>query len=100
MLCGAEDPDIVHVDGSVDPMRDIEVINLELVLADLAQIEKRLEKTKGPQDGAERPSHWKSCKNDSRRQQASGGAGLSEGYYSSSLAATLEASHLRHQCCR
>jgi ribosome-binding ATPase YchF (GTP1/OBG family) len=36
--------DVIHVDGDVDPIRDIEVINLELILADLAQIEKRLEK--------------------------------------------------------
>jgi len=36
--------DVIHVDGDVDPLRDIEVINLELILADLAQIEKRLEK--------------------------------------------------------
>ena len=41
-----EDPDIVHVDGSVDPLRDIEVISLELVLADLEQVEKRLLKAK------------------------------------------------------
>ena len=32
--------DIIHVAGSVDPVRDIEVINLELALADLAQLEK------------------------------------------------------------
>ncbi|MCD8195126.1 MAG: redox-regulated ATPase YchF [Coprobacillus sp.] len=38
------DPDIIHVDGSVDPIRDIEVINLELVMADLDLVEKRLEK--------------------------------------------------------
>lgn len=36
--------DIVHVDGSVDPLRDIEVINTELILADLQSIEKRAEK--------------------------------------------------------
>ena len=35
------DDDIVHVSGSVDPIRDIEIINLELALADLSQIEKR-----------------------------------------------------------
>ena len=39
-----EDDDIIHVSGSVDPVRDIEVINLELALADLAQTEKRLER--------------------------------------------------------
>lgn len=41
-----EDDDIIHVSGSVDPLRDIEVINLELALADLAQIEKRIERTR------------------------------------------------------
>ncbi len=35
------DDDVVHVSGSVDPCRDVEVINLELALADAAQIEKR-----------------------------------------------------------
>jgi ribosome-binding ATPase YchF (GTP1/OBG family) len=35
---------VIHVDGTVDPLRDIEVIGLELILADIAQIEKRIEK--------------------------------------------------------
>ena len=35
------DDDVVHVSGSVDPRRDIEIINLELALSDLNQIEKR-----------------------------------------------------------
>jgi len=39
-----EDDDITHVDGSVDPARDIETINLELMLADLDQCENRLKK--------------------------------------------------------
>jgi GTP-binding protein YchF len=39
-----DDDDIIHVSGSVDPARDIEVINLELALADLAQVEKRLDR--------------------------------------------------------
>jgi GTP-binding protein YchF len=38
--------DIIHVAGSVDPARDIEIINLELALADLAQIERRIERTR------------------------------------------------------
>jgi GTP-binding protein YchF len=41
-----EDGDVIHVSGSVDPRRDAEVINLELGLADLAQIEKRRERLK------------------------------------------------------
>ncbi len=39
-----EDADIHHVAGSVDPVRDIEVINTELVLCDLEAVKKRLEK--------------------------------------------------------
>jgi len=39
-----EDPDIHHVTGSVDPVRDIEIINTELVIADLENIKKRREK--------------------------------------------------------
>lgn len=34
------DPNVVHVDGNVDPTRDVEVIELELVMADLATVEK------------------------------------------------------------
>ena len=41
-----DDDDIIHVSGSVDPVRDIEVINLELILADLSQIEKRMERVR------------------------------------------------------
>ena len=39
-----ENADIIHVEGSVDPIRDIEVINLELVMADLDTVNKRIEK--------------------------------------------------------
>ena len=40
-----EDTNILHVDGDVNPIRDIEVINLELILADLEIIQNRLNKT-------------------------------------------------------
>ncbi len=40
-----ENDNIVHVDGSIDPLRDIETINLELVFADLEVIERRIAKT-------------------------------------------------------
>jgi GTP-binding protein YchF len=40
-----EDPDVQHVMGLVDPVRDREVINIELGLADLAGVERRLDKT-------------------------------------------------------
>jgi len=39
-----ESDDVVHVDGRVDPVADIEVINLELVLADLATVSRNLDK--------------------------------------------------------
>lgn len=41
-----ENSNIVHVDGNVDPIRDIETINLELIFADLETIEKRLDRAK------------------------------------------------------
>ncbi|MBR3300787.1 MAG: redox-regulated ATPase YchF [Clostridia bacterium] len=40
-----ENDDIVHVDGSIDPVRDIETINLELIFSDLEMIERRIDKT-------------------------------------------------------
>jgi hypothetical protein len=39
-----EDPDVTHVEGSVDPLRDIDVIELELQLADLETVSKRLDR--------------------------------------------------------
>ena len=39
-----EDENVIHVDGSVDPLRDIETINLELVFADLEVLERRISK--------------------------------------------------------
>src|SRR5687768_6874180 len=41
-----EDPDVTHVMGKVDPVRDREVVEFELALADLATVEKRLDRTK------------------------------------------------------
>lgn len=40
-----EDKNIIHVDGNVDPIRDVEVINIELILSDLEIIQNRLNKT-------------------------------------------------------
>jgi GTP-binding protein YchF len=37
-----EDPDITHVEGSIDPLRDIEVVETELMLSDLESLERRL----------------------------------------------------------
>ncbi len=40
-----EDDDIIHVDGSVDAKRDIETINLELILSDMEMIDRRIDRT-------------------------------------------------------
>jgi GTP-binding protein YchF len=42
-----DDPNVIHVSGSVDPMRDIDIIDLELALADVETAEKRLKKAQG-----------------------------------------------------
>ncbi len=46
-----EDTNITHVDGSVDPVRDIETINLELIFSDLEMIDRRIERTKKAMKG-------------------------------------------------
>ncbi len=49
-----DDEDVHHVDGGVDPVRDIEVIDLELVLADLESAEKRLERVEKDAKGGDK----------------------------------------------
>lgn len=41
-----ENGNITHVDGSIDPVRDIETINLELIFADMESVERRIERTR------------------------------------------------------
>ena len=41
-----EDGDIIHVDGSIDPLRDVETINLELIFSDIEVVERRLERVR------------------------------------------------------
>ena len=41
-----EDSNIVHVDGTINPIRDIETVNLELIFADMETLEKRIDKAK------------------------------------------------------
>ncbi|HEY2775092.1 MAG TPA: redox-regulated ATPase YchF [Candidatus Binatia bacterium] len=51
-----DDPDVVHVDGSIDAVRDVEVIETELVLADIQAVDNRIErlirKAKGDKEAA------------------------------------------------
>lgn len=46
-----EDPNITHVDGSIDPLRDIETIQLELIFSDLEILERRIDRTKKAMKG-------------------------------------------------
>lgn len=49
-----EDETIVHVDGSVDPRRDVETIQIELALADLATVERRLDRVQKTAKGGDK----------------------------------------------
>ncbi len=49
-----DDPNVTHVEGSTDPVRDIEIINLELVMADLEMVDRRLEKTQKALKGGDK----------------------------------------------
>ena len=46
-----ENDDIIHVDGSVDALRDMETINLELIFADMEMVERRLDRTRKAMKG-------------------------------------------------
>lgn len=46
-----EDSNITHVDGSIDPLRDIETINLELIFSDIEIMERRIDRTKKAMKG-------------------------------------------------
>ena len=46
-----EDSNIIHVDGSVDPMRDLETINMELILSDIEILERRIDRVKKAMKG-------------------------------------------------
>ncbi len=49
-----EDGNIVHVEGSVDPMRDIETIHMELIFSDMDAIEKRIDRTRKSMKGGDK----------------------------------------------
>jgi len=49
-----EDENIVHVDGSVNPARDVETISLELIFADMETVEKRLDRTRKQQKAGDK----------------------------------------------
>lgn len=53
-----EDPDVTHVHGSVDPVRDREIVSTELALADLETVESRLERVEKKARSGEKEAEW------------------------------------------
>ena len=49
-----DDDNVIHVEGSCDPLRDIEIINLELVMADMEMLERRIDKVKKAAKGGDK----------------------------------------------
>ena len=51
-----EDSNVTHVEGSTDPIRDIDIINLELVMADIEMVERRIDKAQKAMKGGDKRS--------------------------------------------
>ena len=49
-----DDSNVTHVEGSTDPLRDIEIINLELVMADIEMVERRIDKAQKAMKGGDK----------------------------------------------
>jgi len=49
-----DDENVIHVEGGCDPIRDIEIINLELVMADIEMVERRIDKAKKAAKGGDK----------------------------------------------
>ncbi len=49
-----EDANVTHVEGSTDPLRDIDIINLELVMADMEMVERRIDKAQKAMKGGDK----------------------------------------------
>lgn len=60
-----DDNNIIHVEGSTDPVRDMDTIDLELVMADLEMVERRIDKAKkaakGTRSSSRRPPTSRAC---------------------------------------
>lgn len=69
-----EDENVVHVHGGVDPVGDIETIQTELLLADLATVERRLERTSKAAKGGDPKLRVEAAELEKLRDHLSGGA--------------------------
>ena len=56
-----DDPDIGHVEGSTDPLRDIEIIDTELIMADIEMAERRIDRAKKAAKGDKKFLRKRSC---------------------------------------
>ena len=54
VVCCFEDSNVTHVEGSTDPLRDIEIINMELVMADIEMVERRIDKAQKAAKGGDK----------------------------------------------
>lgn len=52
-----DDDNVVHVEGGADPLRDVEIINMELIMADMEMIERRIDKAKKASKGDKKFVH-------------------------------------------
>ncbi len=52
-----DDENVVHVEGGADPLRDIEIINIELIMADMEMVERRIDKAKKAAKGDKKYAH-------------------------------------------
>jgi len=68
-----DDDNVVHVSGSVDPVRDIEVINTELLLKDLETVEKRIERVRKPAQSGDKEAADQLAFYERLRDHLSGG---------------------------
>jgi GTP-binding protein YchF len=73
-----DDPDVLHVMGSVDPVRDREVIELELAIADLGTVEKRLDRVRRSAKSGEKEAQAELPALEKAYQALSDGKGLWE----------------------
>jgi GTP-binding protein YchF len=85
-----EDPDVTHVMGSVDPVRDREVIEFELALSDLGTVEKRLERTQRTARVGEKEAQAERPVLQRAHALLTEGTGLWEGGFSATELALLQ----------
>ena len=57
VVCCFDDDNVIHVEGSTDPKRDIEIIDLELIMADMEMVERRIEKATKAAKGDKKFQH-------------------------------------------